>query len=212
MFLTKGLKIFESLVEQISVVEKAALAFQKMTYDWKKLKKTTANLKALETKADKIVHTIVEELEKTFILPFDKEDLEELTERLDDVIDGIEEVGNRLHIYKIPKSNASLKDFSKIILKAVQQIQRGVSIIKQAKITSKDFVLCYKNLHHLENQGDKLHRKFLADLMNGDSVDLKKNSFLAVLKWKEIFQTLENTLDKCEDIAILFERIRIKYR
>ena len=210
MFLPKKSKIFENLVKLSSIIEEAAQVFQKITHDWEYLKNGSEDLVTLESQADTIVHTITDDIERIFILPLDKEDIKELTDKLDDIIDGIEQAANRLYIYKILKSNKAIKEFSELILKAVQQIHQGILIIKEHKFHSKDFVAYQQKLHELENDGDKLHRKVLGDMM-GKSSDFNRNETLSIIKWREIFQTLEDTLDICEDIAINFDKLRIKY-
>jgi len=212
MFLPKKSKIFDSLVKQASIIKESAELFQKIVDEYKDLGDGSVKMKELEHQADMIVHEVTDEIEKTFILPLDKEDIRDLTEMLDDIIDNLEETANRFKIYRLKKSNKPLKEFSAIILKAVEQIHKGVTLVKDRKMDSEEFVLCYKELHNLENQGDKLHRKVLEELMNRASPEFKSTDVLLTLKWKESFQTLENTLDKCEDIAVLFERLRVKYR
>ncbi len=211
MFIPKKSKIFESLAKQSLIVEKAAQIFQKITHNWKQLQDICVELEALENQGDEFVHTITNEIETTFILPLDKEDIKELTESLDDIVDAIEQTANRLNIYKIPGGNKTLEDFSALIVQAVQQIHRGILMIKENKQTSKEFISCCQNIHTLENQGDKLHRKVLGILMEDSNPDFSENGVLFIFKWKEIFQTLEDTLDKCEDVAVLFEKLRIKY-
>lgn len=212
MFIPKKSKILEKLVEQTIIVEEAAKLFESIINDWKRLKTDYITLKELESKADECVHNITNEIEKTFILPLDKEDLKELTESIDDVIDNLEQVANRLFIYKIPKSNQSLKDFTEIIIESVQQIKQAVHLIKERKMSSKEFASIYKNIHSLENKGDSLHREVLSILLDGGSSDFDKKDFISILKWKEIFQTLEDTLDKSQHIGMIFERLRIKYQ
>ena len=212
MFLPKKSKIIERLVEQAAIIEEIAQVFQGIANDWGQLKNGCATLETLESKADEFVHAITDEIDKIFILPFDKEDIKELTDLLDDVADNIEQAANRLNIYKISESNQTMKDFSRIILQSVQQIQQGILMIKEHKMSSKDFVSCYQKLHDLENEGDKLHRKALENLLGEGSSGCNTPNPISILKLKEIFQTLEDALDKCEDIAIVLERLKIKYR
>jgi len=169
-------------------------------------------LQTLEREADELVRRITDDIEKTFVLPLDKEDIADLTESLDDVVDNLEEAVNRLNIYNISKGNDALGDFSELIKQAAVQIHEGILMIKERRIASDDFASCGKMLHDLESQGDKLHRKVLENLMAGRfSFLINGNDCLSILKWKEIFQTLEDTLDKCDDIGKLFARLRIKY-
>lgn len=211
MFIPKKSKTFDVLHQQAEMCEKAAQLFHKLANNWNQLKPISGQLEELEKQADELMHIVGEELEKTFILPFDKEDVKALADSLDDIIDNIEQTANRINIYKIPKSNEQIKDFADLIVKAVKQIHQGILMIKEHKLALKEFVLCYKELHNIENQGDKLHRKILESLMGPKKQNLNSSDILLVFKWKEIFQTLEDTLDKCEDVAVIFDRLRIKY-
>lgn len=212
MFLPQKSKIFDELLKQASIVKEVAEVFHNMTRDWGQLENGASTLQTLEREADKLVHRITDDIEKTFILPLDKEDIADLTESIDDVVDNLEEAVNRLNIYEISKGNDALEDFSELIKQAAVQIHKGMLMVKERKIASEDFASCGKMLRNLESQGDKLHRKVLEHLMAGRPSSLVNgNDCLSILKWKEIFQTLEDTLDKCDNIGKLFARLRIKY-
>jgi predicted phosphate transport protein (TIGR00153 family) len=212
MFFPRKSKIFDELLKQSSIVKEAAQVFQKITLDWKQLKGGSSALQMLERRADELVHTITDDIEKTFILPLDKEDIAELTESLDDVVDNLEEAVSRLNIYKIAKANDALEEFSELIKQAAVEIHKGILMIKERKMASEDFASCGKMLRDLESQGDNLHRNTLEKLMgNHSSSFINGNDYLSILKWKELFQILEDTLDKCDNIGKLFARLRIKY-
>ncbi len=210
MFLPKKSKIYESLAKQATMIEQAAAVFAALTRDWTLLPENASKLEALETEADQQVHVVNEEIQKFFILPMDKEDLKELSEGLDDIIDNLEQASNRLKIYQIPHSHPALEGFAKLIYEAAHEIHRSVLLIRDHKLKSPEFTAAFKNLHTLENEGDKLHRQVLELLMGKDSPDFDSDP-ISVMKWKEIFQTLEDTLDICEDLAILLERLKVKY-
>jgi len=208
----KKTKIFDGLVEQSRIIQETAQLFREATHDWRKLKENSSKIEDLEMKADELVHAITDEIETAFILPLDKEDLKELTELLDDIEDDIEEVANRLIIYRISKPNQALQEFSDFILASVEKISQAIRLIKENKLTSKEFFTHYRSLHEIENKADQLHRKVLGQIMgNGSPASYGKDTRSA-LKWIEIFQTLEDTLDECEDVAIIFDRLRIKYK
>jgi uncharacterized protein Yka (UPF0111/DUF47 family) len=84
-------------------------------------------------------------------------------------------------------------------------------LLGEHKVGSETLVIAYKRLHELESEGDRVHRRALAELMGARADTLDDGAIVALLKWKEIFQLLEDTLDCCEDVAILFEHLRIKY-
>lgn len=212
MFLPHKSKIFDELCKQSAIVEEAAEVFDNIARDWNELKNASSALQTLEREADALVHRITDDIEKTFILPLDKEDIADLTVSLDDVVDNLEEAVNRLNIYNISKGNDALRGFSELIKQAAVQIHKGILMVKERKIASEDFASCGKMLHDIESQGDKLHRKVLEHLMAGrPSTLVNGNDCLSILKWKEIYQTLEDTLDKCDNIGKLFARLRIKY-
>jgi hypothetical protein len=144
-------------------------------------------------------------------LPLDKEDLSRLTESLDDVIDLVEQAANRLKIFGIPDTNPDLQAFASLIVQAAEQIHKGVLLIVDRKMQSEEYVGCLAKLEHLENEGDRLHRRLLEKLMGPNPSDFD-GDLLKLIKWKEIFQTLEDTLDRCEDIAVIFSRLKTKYK
>src|SRR3972149_4479382 len=155
----KKTKIFDGLVEQSRIIQETAQLFREATHDWRKLKENSSKIEDLEMKADEFVHAITDEIETAFILPLDKEDLKELTELLDDIEDDIEEVANRLIIYRISKPNQALQEFSDLIFARAKKIKKAVKLIKENKLTSKEFSTHYRALHEIENKGDQLHRK-----------------------------------------------------
>ncbi len=211
MFFPRKSKIFNKLAKLSSIVKHAGDVLHNLTHDWKQLKNAASELRDLERQADELVKSITNEIETVFILPLDKEDIGDLTECLDDVVDNVEEAVNRLHIYKISESNETLRAFAQLIRESAGEIHKGILMIKEQKIASEDFALCGSGLRDLESQGDKVHRNALEKMMDKDSSFLNGNDYLSILKWKEIFETLENTLDKCDNIAKLFSRLRIKY-
>lgn len=211
MLIKKKSKIFEMLVEQSVVVLDATRLFQEITAKWERLQEGCVEMEKFEHQSDQLVHKITSKIEGTFILPLDKEDVKELTELLDDVMDNLEEVLNRLCIYRIPSSNKSLREFSALLVKATEEIHQNIVLMKNFKMSSYDFAVNYRKLHDIENEGDKLHRKILESLVGHRSPEFNGKDPISVLKWKEVFQTIEDTLDICENIAIIFERLKIKY-
>lgn len=211
MFFPKKTKIFDKLEKQSGFVQRAAELFYNIAHDMRQLDALSTTMKQLEQEADKLVHTIIEEVEKTFILPLDKEDITELTDAMDDVIDYLEETVNRIEIFRMTESSDALKEFSGLIKKASGEITKGIMIIKNRGIASNDFDLCGINIRELETRGDALHRKILEDLMNYEAPYVEKENIISIIKWKEIYQILEDTLDRCDNIAKIFSKLKIKY-
>ncbi len=158
-----------------------------------------------EKKADVFVRAITDITAKSFILPLDKEDITHLVETLDTIIDNLERVENRLNIYHLP-TNEAVADFSKVLADCSHNIHIAFRELSLNRLTSREFLTCCENLNALEKKGDIIHRKHLETLMNDD-----KAKPIMVIKWREIYQNMEDTLNQCELLAITFEQIRIKY-
>lgn len=198
------------MIELTDLVKESAVTLEEITLDWGRLRDGTSRLERLEQEADEKVHQISDDIDRFFILPLDKEDLSRLTDSLDDVLDKIEQVSNRLKIYNIPETNSDLQAFSHLAVQATEQIRLGVRLIAERKMQSFEFGACFEKLESLENSADLLHRTLLEKLMRPDGP--ANGDLLSIIKWKEIFQTLEDTLDRCEDIAVIFSRLKTKYK
>lgn len=210
MFFGNKSKIFDQLAAQSSLIVEAAQAFH-FHSNPKELKKLCIQLDELEKRGDNLTHEIKEEAEKTFILPLDKEDVAELTNAMDDIIDNVEEACDRLNRYNLSADEA-IDGFSFFVFEAAKQIHSGIIFLKENKIGSGDFAACYRTLHDIESKGDKLHRKALESMMKAKPGGFSADEVLFIIKMKEILQLLENTLDVCEDIAVMFETLRLKYK
>ncbi len=209
LFRSKQSEIFNCLVKQAAKVCEAAEIFSGLAHHKRKIDAATSKLQEIEDEADKLVHKITDDIEKIFILPLDKEDIKELAESLDDIIDNLEQVVNRIKIYKVDDRNSDLVEFADLISSSAKQTDLAVRTIQKHKFSSRAYASSYKKLHSLENRADKVHRRVLEKLL-GRSKDGKHALF--VIKKKEIYDTLEQTLDRFEDMAILFERLKLKYR
>ncbi|MBN1941251.1 MAG: DUF47 domain-containing protein [Candidatus Diapherotrites archaeon] len=211
MFIPKKSRIFDVLLEHANVVEKASKTLFEIANDWSKLQRLCKTLKELESEGDRLVHEASKEIERAFIMPFDKEDVKAFSDSLDDILDNLEQAGNRLSFFELPETRQGFKDFAGLAVEAANNIKKGVLLLKEQKLDSEELDACYKRLHSIENQGDALHRQVLKLLMNPKGKKINSAEVLFIMKWKEIFQTMEDTLDKCEDIAATFDRLRIKY-
>jgi uncharacterized protein len=159
----------------------------------------------LETDADTITYAIHETIMKRFILPLDKDDLTNLIETMDDIIDTLERIENRLHIYTL-KPNGDVHDFAELVQKAAQNIQIGIQEIEKSRFTSGEFYQVCRNLNSLESTADSQHRNRLQKLMGNT-----KSDPVNIIKWHDIYVFMEQVFDSCERVAQIFELIRSKY-
>lgn len=211
MLVFKRAKTLNKLLELAGFARDSAVALREITLDWGRLREGGSRMERLEQEADEKVHQISDDIDRFFILPLDKEDIGRLTDSLDDVVDKIEQVSNRLKIYNIPGTNEDLQAFSHLIVQATEQIHLGVGLIVERRMQSFEFGACFERLQSIENAADRLHRESLEKLMCEEG-PAPEGDILGIIKWKEIYQTLEDTLDRCEDIAVIFSRLRTKYK
>ena len=157
----------------------------------------------LEHQADDVSHAIIDQLNKTFITPFDREDIYALTKELDNIVDMFNAIVNRLKIYKLPGGNEKLMEFAAIIELSVLSVASAVKGLHAHKDRKAVLAACVE-VNRLENVGDGMRDVFLVNLF--DSV----RDPIALIKWKEIYENAETILDICEDVVHVVESIIVK--
>lgn len=158
-------------------------------------------IKQLEHEADQVTHEVVNRLDRTFITPLDREDIHALASNLDDVIDAIDGIARRAQIFHLGPTRPG-------VMRLVEVIERMVAVLAEAvaKLRKGDEVLKYCiEAKKLEEEGDTIYHEVLGDLF------AKETNALEVIKWKEIYDHLERTLDQAEDVANVLESITIKH-
>lgn len=197
-------KIFFELLERESKnVLSAAVALHGLTDKFdKKTEKYRHKIKKLEVNGDSIVAEIHQKLNSSFITPIDHEDIADLANTYDDVIDGIYTFVNRLHIYDIKKIDSTLKVFSSLVLETTREIDKAFASMR--KLSQKEIDTRYENVKKLEREADGLLDSATAALF-------KKKNFVEILKFKELYEILEGTTDKCMDVVDIMRNIVLKH-
>ena len=160
-------------------------------------------IRDIEHQGDDVAHTIIGQLNKTFITPFDREDIYALTKELDDVADMINTILGRMVIYKLSGVNNNLVKFAVMITDSVNALGLAVNGLRNTKNSQSVIDACVE-INRLENEGDSLRDIVLAELFE------KEKDPIMVIKLKEIYQDAETLLDICEDIAHVVESILVK--
>ena len=160
-------------------------------------------LERLEHDGDTLTHDILILLDKSFITPIDREDIHELTQALDDCLDTIEAVTERMQLYGLSTPTEPMKKLVNIIRQQATEIHAMLPHIPGFKY-EKVIPHC-KEINRLENVADKVLRDALGELFRGHGDPLE------VMKWKDIYDYLETATDKCEDVAGIVERIVLKH-
>jgi uncharacterized protein Yka (UPF0111/DUF47 family) len=199
-------QLFEKQAEKLN---EAGVLLKQILEDPQKLEACSVRFKKLEEEADDLGHEVMDNLRRNFITPLEGEDIDLLRQNLDDIIDHLEKAVNRMVIYKIPQPFVqAINDYSGVIQSAIQEIYLGIKEIKNVRKYHEQLHDRCKKLNDLENAGDEINRKALNVLMNAPQVNCEK--VIEIIKLKEIFETLENAIDCCEDVGNMFETILIK--
>ena len=183
---------------------KIAQQLKDLVYIWENIKERVGVINDLEHQGDAITHQIFEQLHRTIITPFDREDIALLAHSLDDVIDFIHAAADAMLLYKVERPTHRAKEMVDIVVQAVGEVERAVSEIHD-RIGRKQLLNRCVEINRLENMGDSVFRSAMAELFD-DSAD-----FAGLIKWREIYKHMESVIDRCEDIANILEGVAIKY-
>jgi predicted phosphate transport protein (TIGR00153 family) len=198
-------KKFFALFEQgTQNAVKIAQQLKDMVYIWENVKERVWVINDLEHQGDAITHQIFEQLHRSVITPFDREDIALLAHSLDDVTDFIHAAADAMLLYKVERPTNRAKELVDIVVQAVAEVERAVSEIHD-RIGRKQLLKRCVEINRLENMGDSVYRSAMAELFD-DSAD-----FAGLIKWREIYKHMESVIDRCEDIANILEGVAIKY-
>jgi len=202
-FLPKEFNFVDLFEKQIEYAVNAATYFKEVVSKGAIDEKALDKIRDIEHQGDDAAHSIIDNLNKTFITPFDREDIHTLAKQLDDITDMINTIASRLKVYKITKVDKHLIEFAVVIEQSVRAVAcavKGLHNMKHSKAVSD----CCVEVNRLENVGDTMRDEVLAELFE------KEKDPIAVIKWKEIYQDAETVLDICEDVAHVVESILVK--
>jgi predicted phosphate transport protein (TIGR00153 family) len=192
--------LFEKLAD--NAVEAAAL-FKQIAAAGAVDDESLTKMRAIEHRGDEITYTLIDKLNKTFITPFDREDIHSLTKETDDVIDVINTMVGKLRLYKLSGVNPNLVEFSNLIDDSVRCLAGAVKGLGNMKNSKALLAVCV-DINLMEDKGDSMRDKSIAELF-----DTERDP-IAVIKWKEVYEDAETVLDICEDVANVVEAIIVK--
>lgn len=198
----KFFPMFEDLAELIS--KAAHLLARIMDHNEPSVQEEAfREIKVLENKADDIVHKVFETLDSTFITPFDREDIQRLTSKMDDVLDYINSTSQQIKLYKPKKLLPQYRELCLVVVRGCEQVRIAVLQLHDMKNLEKINNACVK-INELENIADDIFHQLISELfdMETDPIELIKN--------KEILETLEATTDRIEDVSDVLKTIIIK--
>ncbi len=200
IFTSKDREFFDLFEEAAANVVRGADLLDQMLAHFPERADLARDILICEQEGDRITHDIHQRLNLTFVTPIDREDILELTSDLDDIIDLIDEVADYLGLYKIEAPMEQSQRMAHILLQATQQIAQAMPRLR----TFQDLSHYTVEVNRLENDGDRMSRNAIASLFD-NGIDP-----MVVIRWKDIFERLEEAIDACEHVANTLEGIVIK--
>ena len=192
---------FDLFEQQSQHIIHAAQLLREMVHNFADARAKAHSIKEVEHQGDQITHEVVKRLNTTFITPIDREDIHDLGTRLDDVLDYIEAAAERLVVYRIKEPTSASRAMSEVIVQQTHAMDRAIKCLRTMAPAYHDHAV---EVNRLENSADNLLRDSLAALFEeqGDPIE--------VIKWKEIYETMEIVTDRCEDVVNVIEGIILK--
>ncbi len=195
--LPKDVRFFELFVADGENLQAAATRLDEMITTYDRLSERVAEIQVLEHRGDEIDREISQRLEDAFITPFDREDIHELTVRLDDVVDGIQATAETFVIYGITEPTDESRQLAGILKQQSDHLVEALRSLEGLKGVDTHLV----KVHDLEHQADTLSRAAVAKLFRGGADPLE------VIKWRDIYREMEDAIDAAEDAAEAIERM-----
>ena len=197
-------KFFDLFDELVNKIEEGGELFLDMVEHYEYSQPKIVKLKELEHEADVITHNTYEKMHKTFLTPIDREDIYALVNKMDSILDMIEASAARMFLYKVKVPAKEIIEQAKILntsIKKVKQIVHSMRNMKNAKMIIDACV----EINTLENEGDIIMRMTMTRLFEQEKDPIE------LIKWKEIFERIEEAIDVCEDVANIVEGIVLKH-
>ncbi|HYJ32415.1 MAG TPA: DUF47 family protein [Candidatus Binatia bacterium] len=193
-------KFFELFERQSATLLLGARALKDLAENFEDVEAKAHKIKQIESDGDQITHDLIDSLNRTFITPFDREDIHALASALDDVLDNIEGVASRFALFRVRELTPETRELILIIERACVAIHEAVKCLRNRKEVQKNLV----EINKLENDADMISRDMTAKLFETAA------DFRELIKWKELYGRLEATTDDCEDVANIIEGIFVK--
>ncbi len=199
-FIPRERRFYELFEQQAAVIVRSASLLERALADVTNLPTRQQEIKNLERQGDELTHEIVGTLNRTFVTPFDHEDIYALASGLDDILDDIEEVADTANLYGITTIPEPARELARLLAQAVAHLEQAIGKLESGKGMDEHSA----EVHRLEDVGDSTSRHAIAELFSGQRQPLE------VIKLKDLYGLLENALDRCETVANVLEGIATK--
>jgi len=196
---------YQYIVELTAIVRESADLLLEAMNDPEKMEDLFNTVDGMEKKADKVTDQIIARLNDTFITPLDREDIYALAQKIDDIIDGVQGIAERMTLYNVGESSPGAIELATLVVKSARQLEKACTYLPDLKQKRLKLEARCVRIIELESQGDRLYRQEMAKLFR------ECKDPIEIIKWKEILMLLEEALDDCEDVAGLLKGVLLKY-
>jgi predicted phosphate transport protein (TIGR00153 family) len=194
-------KFFSSFLDQVHLItEASSLLYDAVREGNSHLSRAAARIQQLEHEGDEIIHDIFTRLNQTFITPLDPEDIHSLSSRLDDVLDGIEDAAYRMVAYRLEPIPPTVVELCEVVRDCAKSLEKAFEKLNKDEKLLDDCI----EVNRLEDYADLLVRRSVAELFQ------QEKDPIALIKQKEIYEFLEETTDRCEDVADVLQNVVVK--
>ena len=203
--LKKKEDVFYTLfIEYARKIEIVGEKFLDLIEHYENVEEKVEKIKVLETECDMYAHDILNKLNVAFITPFDREDIYNVTKQMDDIVDCIEEASNRFVVFDVKEIRKESLLMANLILQSTRELVvlfENLPDLKKNDLVKTQII----EVNRLENEGDVIYREALMKLFREDINPIE------LIKWKHIFEQIENSLDSCENVANIIGGVAMKY-
>ncbi|MFZ1880057.1 MAG: DUF47 family protein [Gaiellaceae bacterium] len=179
-----------------------ARALVELLDEWPDNREKLRDIRELEHEGDRLTHEVINLLNRTFVTPFDRDDMYRLSSVIDDVCDHIDEAADNIDAYEVRNVPDRARQQAEVIYRAASRLHEAVELLEGFKDSKRQLVA----LRELEDEGDRLSREAIADLFRSGADPL------TIIRWKDIHEQLEEAVDACENAADVLEAILVKNR
>jgi predicted phosphate transport protein (TIGR00153 family) len=203
-FIPREEKFFDLFQDSARNVVTAAHRLKELVFTWDNVEKRVGEITELEHNGDTITHDIIARVHRTFVTPFDREDIVQLAHSLDDIIDFIHAASDSMLLYRVSRPGKRARELADIIVQATEEVEKVMPRLRKRIVLSQVLKRCVE-INRLENVADRVYRSAMAELFS-DSTDMAH-----IIKWREIYAHMESATDRCEDVANVLEGVALKH-
>lgn len=202
-FLPKDTTFFDLFEGLAAHVVESARQLNRLGKEFPRIDGPLELIRKAEHEADDLAHTLLDRLDRTFITPFDREDIHTLVNELDNIVDAVDALGKRIPLFHVKTIPGGFMSQTEVLIAATEYVRGAVTKLRRTRKLSElshDLIA----IHHQESIGDDNHHAAMSDLFSGSTEPLE------VMRWKELYDYIEDAIDGCEDVGNTLERIVLK--